>query len=80
MLSAAEARSIPVDGVHMEVEADSAKHPERVEKIRMVITLPEGIAQDDVESLERVAGHCKVHTTIVRVPEISLEVRVGSPQ
>lgn len=74
MLAFAENSGIDLDGVRLELEPTLAKSPERVEEIRMTMRIEGDVEPRRLESLRRVAEHCKVHSTLERNPSLLLVV------
>lgn len=74
MLVFAENSGIDLDGVRLELEPTLAKSPERVEEIRMTMRIEGNVEPRRLESLRRVAEHCKVHSTLERNPSLQLVV------
>ena len=66
---------LPDEGFAVEAEFVFAEdRPARVDSIRLRVRLPEGVPQERRAALLAVIGHCTVHTSIVRTPEISFEL------
>lgn len=72
MLAFAENVGIPVEGVRLELTPTFAEGPERVSRIDMRLRVDGEIEPKRLASLERVARHCKVHSTLDRRPELTL--------
>ena len=72
MLAFAESVGLPVDGVRLELTPTFADGPERVSHIDMRLRIDGDIPPKRLASLERVARHCKVHSTLDRRPELTL--------
>jgi putative redox protein len=70
MLTFARNREIPVHGISISVEDESARHPERIGKLLIDMKVSADATERQVASLERVAGACKIHNTLERPPEI----------
>jgi hypothetical protein len=57
----------------MHVEDESLKAPSRIGTIRMTMTVETDADDRRVRTLERVAGACKIHTTLQKSPEVVFE-------
>jgi uncharacterized OsmC-like protein len=67
---------LPDDGLCVEADfAFATDRPARVASIGLRVQLPEGVPDERRASLLAVIEHCTVHTSIVRPPEISFELR-----
>jgi uncharacterized OsmC-like protein len=73
LLAVAENSGIAVDGVSLELEPVSAGRPERVDQVRMRLTM-EGIEPRRAAALRRAAERCKVHSTLEHGLRLELEV------
>ncbi|KUL26919.1 OsmC family protein [Actinoplanes awajinensis] len=49
--------------------------PARVAAIRITVHPPAGFPTERIPALTAVAGHCTVHNSLVRVPEVAVSVR-----
>jgi len=78
MMVFAENTGIAFDGVRLELEPVLASSPERVAEIRMTMRIDGDIEPKRLASLQRVAEHCKVHSTLEGGPALALEVLHGS--
>ena len=76
MLTFARNREIPVHGIAVSVEDESARHPERIGKLVIEMKVNAEATERQVASLERVAGACKIHNTLERPPEIEFAFTV----
>jgi uncharacterized OsmC-like protein len=74
MLVFAENVGIPVDGVRLELTPTLADGPERVQAIAMRLRIDGDIDPKRRASLQRVAEHCKVHSTLEHGAELTLTV------
>lgn len=72
MLAFAENVGVPVDAVRIELTPTIADGPERVSRIDMRLRVEGDIDPKRLASLQRVAQHCKVHSTLDRRPELTL--------
>ena len=76
MLAFAENVGVELDGVSLELEPVLAERPERVAEIRMTMRIAGDVEPRRLESLRRVAEHCKVHSTLERQPALTLDVQL----
>lgn len=74
MLAFAENVGVPVDGVRLELTPTVVDGPERVARIDMRLRIEGDIEPKRLASLRRVAEHCKVHSTLEHLPELTLTV------
>jgi len=74
MLAFAENVGVSLDGVRLELTPALADGPERVSRIDMRLRIDGDVEPKRRASLQRVAEHCKVHSTLVHGPELSLVV------
>lgn len=74
MLAFADNVGVPVDGVRLELTPTVVDGPERVSRIDMRLRIEGDIEPKRLASLRRVAEHCKVHSTLDHVPELTLTV------
>jgi putative redox protein len=74
MMTFARNREIPVDDVAVELSPTIAEHPERVERVDVVMHLTGDLTDRQVRSLERVAARCKIHNTLHAGADTSLTI------
>lgn len=67
-------QDMPLEDLSVSLEAESAKHPERVASIRVTMTVTGSLTDAQINSLRRVASRCKVHNTLHDPPELQLEM------
>ena len=77
MLTFARNREIPVHGIEISIEDESARHPERIARLIIDMKVDAEATERQIASLERVAGACKIHNTLERPPEIELAFTVS---
>lgn len=70
MITFARNQGIGVSNVSMQLDDESLQHPERIGTIRISMDLDTDADDRRVNTLERVAGACKIHNTLERSPEI----------
>jgi uncharacterized OsmC-like protein len=68
------ARSLPTDGLRVDVVSTSEKNPKRIGRFNVRVHLPEGIPEQYMEMIERVAVSCPAHATLTHAPEIAVSV------
>jgi len=61
------------EAIRIRVRWHYAEEPLRVERIEMAITWP-GLPPSRLEAAKRAAGHCTLHNTLARPPQVSTEV------
>jgi len=79
MLVFAENSGIRLDGVRLELEPAHDEGPERVAEVRMRMCVEGDVEPRRLESLRRVAERCKVHSTLERMPSLTLVVEHHDP-
>ncbi len=62
------------EGVDVTVRSEEAAAPERVGKIEVTLHLRGDVSDEDAERLLQVSNHCKVHSTLRHLPELSTKV------
>ena len=65
---------LPEDGLSVSAEADMGSKPARVARMRVTVTLPEGVPEEKRQALLAVASHCTVHNTLEHAPEVRIEL------
>jgi putative redox protein len=75
MLVFADNVGVSLEGVSLELTPTLAAGPERVARIDMTMRIDGDVEPKRLASLRRVAEHCKVHSTLERVPEMTLVVK-----
>ncbi|NNC92356.1 MAG: OsmC family protein [Acidimicrobiia bacterium] len=78
MLTFARNQDIPVHGISIFVEDETAEHPERIGTMVVDMKVAADATDRQVRSLERVAAACKIHNTLERSPDIQLAFTVKS--
>lgn len=66
---------VSADGMTVHVEAEKGTAPARLAKFRIVIDMPEGVSEKDMDGARRSAEKCLVKNTLLMTPEIELTVR-----
>jgi uncharacterized OsmC-like protein len=73
-LTFARNTGMDLDDIQVTMDADSARHPERLETIRVAMTVTGILTDKQLASLSRVAARCKIHNTFADSPKIELEL------
>ena len=68
------ARSIPTEGMRIEVAARPDGPPKRIGRFEVRVVLPEHVPEEYRTMLERVARTCPVHNTLAHAPELEIEI------
>ena len=73
-LTFARNTNMQLDDLHVAVDAISAQHPDRMETIRVTMTVTGQLTDKQLASLSRVAARCKIHNTFADSPTIELDL------
>ncbi|VAW08995.1 hypothetical protein MNBD_ACTINO01-1789 [hydrothermal vent metagenome] len=73
-LTFARNTNIDIEDMHVSIEGVSAPHPERIETIRVTMTVTGDVTDKQLTSLARVAARCKIHNTLADTPTIELDM------
>jgi len=73
-----QSRSLPYDGMRVELQQLGAQNPNRIGQFTLRVVLPAGIPAEHVEMLERVARSCPAHNTLAHGAEVAMEFDVGA--
>jgi uncharacterized OsmC-like protein len=71
-------RELPCEGLRVELHQESARAPYRVGAFRVSVLLPEPIAPEHLEMLERIARSCPVHNTLLHAPEMDIRIEADA--
>ena len=71
-------RSLPHDGMRVEVTPHSVANPNRIAELSVAVFMPGTISAHTMEMLERVVRSCPVHNTLAHGAEVSMAIEVGS--
>ncbi|HSJ13728.1 MAG TPA: OsmC family protein [Longimicrobiales bacterium] len=71
-------RALPYEGMRVELQQHSVKHPYRLGSFAVRIVLPEPLAPEHLEMLERVARSCPVHNTLLHAPRLDIAIETGA--
>lgn len=73
-LTFARNTDMPLEGLQVSMEADSAIHPDRMQTIRVTMRATGQLTERQLASLSRVAARCKIHNTFADPPTIELSL------
>ena len=76
-LTFARNTDMDLDDIVVTMDADSARHPERMETIRVTMAVTGRLTEKQLASLSRVAARCKIHNTFENPPTIELELTLA---
>ena len=68
---------IPVEGVSIRMEGTRSANPDRISEIRATMEISGEIPPERVETIKRVAKGCRIHNTLSRPPEISVDLKIS---
>ena len=71
-----QARTLPYDGLRVEVEQHKAAQPSRLGAFVVRVVLPTGLPQAYTELIERVARSCPAHGTLTNAAQVLVTVDV----
>lgn len=71
-------RSLSTDGLNVVVEFEKSREPvPRIAKLAVRVTLPSGVPERYLASIERAVRHCPAYGTFTHPPDVLLEVAHG---
>ena len=73
------ARSLPYEGMRVELQQVGAQNPGRIGEFVVKVLLPTALPPQYAEMLDRVARSCPAHNTLVHGAEVRVEVESGVP-
>ena len=68
---------IPVEGVSIQMEGTRSANPDRISEIRATMEISGEIPPERVETIKRVAKGCRIHNTLKRAPDISVDITIS---
>jgi putative redox protein len=74
-----KARNLADTGVEVTVTADKLMHPARLGNFCVHVVCPVPLTEDHTEGLMRSVHHCLIHNTLLRPPEIKIELAMAEP-
>ena len=72
----ARRQDIPVTGITMTLGREDFKHPTRVGRIHVEVSIAGDLTAEELERVARVAERCKVHQTLEAKDEPEITVAV----
>ena len=70
-----KARSLPVEGLRVRVEAEKAQQPARLGSFLIEVTAPHADDERHGEGLRRAVERCLIHKTLAHPPKIAIDLR-----
>jgi len=74
-----ETRSLPHQGLRVEVQQEAAKNPSRVGTFKVTVKLAKELPDPHMELLMRAAASCPVHHTLEHGAEVQFALEVDPP-
>lgn len=74
-----ETRSLPYQGLRVEVQQEGAKNPSRVGVFQVTVRLARELPEPHMERLLRAAASCPVHHTLEHGAEVRFALEVEPP-
>ncbi|HVY30185.1 MAG TPA: OsmC family protein [Polyangiaceae bacterium] len=72
------ARKISVAGLRVEIEAEKVREPQpRFGRLTIRLTLPAGVSESLLPSIERVVRNCPAYGTLLHPPDVELTIAPG---
>ncbi|HTS30993.1 MAG TPA: OsmC family protein [Bryobacteraceae bacterium] len=72
-------RSLPTEGLAVDVSAEKVPQPARLGKFRIEVTVPEGLGGQHEAGVLRAVKACLIHNTLLNTPAIETVVTVPAP-
>jgi len=72
-------RGIPTEGMRVEVDQVSARHPSRVSEFAVRVVLPQSLPPAYGEMLERVVHSCPAHNTLEQGAALHVVIETPAP-
>ena len=73
------ARSLPYEGMRVEVEQHAERNPSRVGEFVVRVVLPAPLPNGYLELLERVVRSCPAHNTLARSTPVCASIEMPAP-
>ncbi len=73
-----QTRGLPYEGMRVELEQVSVRHPSRIGRFDVRVVLPQPVPPEYGELLERVARSCPAHHTLVEGAEVAVRIESGA--
>ncbi len=77
LIQAADFQGVKVEGVSIELEAETTTRPQRMDTINVTLQLPADVPEAKLSMLVRSASKCKIHNTLAQPPAVQITARVG---
>lgn len=74
-----QARGLSSAGLRVEVTQAGAQNPNRIGEFVVRVELPDGVPEQYLPMLERVARSCPAHNTLAHGAEVRVEIAVPAP-
>lgn len=72
-------RNLPYQGMRVELQQHSVKNPYRLGTLEVRVVLPEPLAPEHMEMLDRAARSCPVHNTLTHPPQLDILIEAPTP-
>jgi len=63
------------EGTRVQVSAEKAKAPARMENFRITVEVPAELGDDHKRGIVEAVHHCLIHNTLLNPPKLTLEVQ-----
>jgi putative redox protein len=73
-----QARDLPYEGMHVEVEQHKAAHPSRIATFIARVVLPTALPPAYAELVERVARSCPAHGTLTNAAQVLVTIETSA--
>ncbi len=68
---------IPLEKISIRMEGRREANPDRISEIRATMEISGEIPPERVETIKRVAKGCRIHNTLKRPPDISVDLNIS---
>lgn len=76
-----QARKLSVEGLRVEVDVQKAREPQpRLGRVAILLTLPPGVPERYLPSIERAVRNCPAYGTLLHLPEVELSIAKAEAQ
>ena len=72
-------QKLAVDGLKVNVTAEKAKNPARLDSFRIEVDVPSELSAEQLKGMEDAIHRCLIHNTLMHPPVIALEVKTAAP-
>ncbi len=66
--------NLPSEGIELSVVPTLADKPKRIEALTVDLSLPEGVPEEKMDAILRVAKACVIHNTLQNKPNIDIDM------